>query len=95
MGAQREKLLVAIGAFPHKPGVYLMKDAKARILYVRKARDLQKRVKSYFTRQVSAKIAAMLSHVTQIDYIITPSEKEALILECNLIKTIARAIMLS
>ncbi len=87
MKNQREKLLAEIKTFPHKPGVYLMKDAKGRILYVGKARNLQKRVKSYFSRQVSAKIAAMLSHVTQIDYIITPSEKEALILECNLIKT--------
>ena len=70
---------------PHKPGVYLMKDAKRRILYVGKARDLQSRVKSYFSRS-SPKIEALLQKVASIDYIITPSEKEALILECNLIK---------
>jgi excinuclease ABC subunit C len=87
MESPREKLLAEIKTFPHKPGVYLMKDAKGGVLYVGKAKDLQKRVKSYFSHHLSAKVAAMLNHVVQIDYIITPSEKEALILECNLIKT--------
>jgi len=73
--------------FPHQPGIYLFKDARGHILYVGKAKDLQERVKSYFLHQNSHKIKTMLNQATQIDYIITSSEKEALILECNFIKT--------
>jgi len=72
---------------PHQPGIYLFKNARGHILYVGKAKDLQKRVKSYFSRQFSPKVKTMLNQATQIDYIITSSEKEALILECNFIKT--------
>ncbi|MDL1956590.1 MAG: excinuclease ABC subunit UvrC [Candidatus Desulfofervidus auxilii] len=77
----------SVEQLPHQPGVYLIKDKRGHIIYVGKAKDLQKRVKSYFSRQTSAKVKSMLSQAVQIDYIITPSEKEALILECNLIKT--------
>jgi len=72
---------------PHQPGIYLIKNSIGHILYVGKAKDLQKRVKSYFSRQFSPKVKTMLNQATQIDYIITSSEKEALILECNFIKT--------
>jgi len=73
--------------FPHQPGIYLIKNSIGHILYVGKAKNLQKRVKSYFSRQFSPKAKTMLNQATQIDYIITSSEKEALILECNFIKT--------
>lgn len=63
-----------------------MKDAKSQILYIGKAKDLQKRLKSYFLGAPTSKIETILNQVEKIDYIVTSSEKEALILECNLIK---------
>lgn len=71
-----------------KPGVYLMKDAGGKIIYVGKAVNLQKRVASYFQRQEAhgAKTALMVSRIADIETVVTASEKEALILESNLIK---------
>ncbi|MCF8112379.1 MAG: excinuclease ABC subunit UvrC [Desulfotignum sp.] len=73
---------------PHSPGVYLMKDAKAKIIYVGKAKDLKKRLGSYFARQnlPDGKTAALLAMVRDFDLIITASDHEAFILESNLIK---------
>ena len=73
---------------PDKPGVYLMKDDQGRIIYVGKAIVLKNRVRSYFqsSRNHSAKVKAMVSRIDDLEYIITASEMEALILECNLIK---------
>ncbi len=71
--------------FPHQPGVYLMRDQESRILYVGKAKDLKKRVTSYLKVETS-KTAALLEKVENLEYIITANEKEALILESNLIK---------
>lgn len=72
---------------PAKPGVYLMLDKDGKIIYVGKAASLRSRVRSYF-RQVKQppKVQAMLSHIEDFEYIVTDSEVEALILECNLIK---------
>jgi len=74
---------------PPNPGVYLMRDAEGNILYVGKAADLRQRVKSYFgTRQkLSPKLQRLVTRVNDLDFFITNSEQEALILECNLIKT--------
>ncbi len=70
------------------PGVYLMKDEKGGIIYIGKAKNLRNRVTSYF--RVSAdhtpKVAKMVSHVWDYDFIVTDSEYEALLLECSLIK---------
>ncbi len=70
------------------PGVYLMKDEKGGIIYIGKAKNLKNRVTSYF--RVSAdhtpKVAKMVSHVWDYDFIVTDSEYEALLLECSLIK---------
>lgn len=73
---------------PDKPGVYLMKDAGGRIIYVGKAVNLKNRVRSYFqaSRNHSPKVRAMVARIADLEYIITASEIEALILECNLIK---------
>ncbi|MFN2357269.1 MAG: excinuclease ABC subunit UvrC [Desulfotignum sp.] len=73
---------------PHSPGVYLMKDASAEIIYVGKAKDLKKRLGSYFARQhqPDGKIAVLLAMVTDFDLVITASDHEAFILESNLIK---------
>ncbi|MGA0875553.1 MAG: excinuclease ABC subunit UvrC [Bacilli bacterium] len=70
---------------PDKPGVYLMKNLEQQIIYVGKAKDLSKRVSQYFTRPQSGKVQAMVMHITDFETIITQSEKEALILEMNLI----------
>jgi excinuclease ABC subunit C len=77
-----------ITTFPEKPGVYIMKDKKNKIIYIGKALSLKHRVRSYFQSQknLPAKVASMISKVEDIEYIVTDSEVEALILECNLIK---------
>lgn len=73
---------------PASPGVYIMHDDKDAIIYVGKAISLKNRVRQYFqnSRNKSAKIESMVSHIARFEYIITDSEMEALVLECNLIK---------
>lgn len=73
---------------PAKPGVYLMHNAQDEIIYVGKARILKNRVRQYFQSSYkrSIKIEHMVSHIAYFEYIITDSELEALVLECNLIK---------
>lgn len=75
-------------SLPDDPGVYLMKDKNGKVIYVGKAKILKNRVKQYFqnTERHAAKVKAMVSHVDTFEYIMTDSELEALILECNLIK---------
>ncbi len=75
-----------LSLLPEKPGVYLMKDSKDQIIYVGKAKVLKNRVRSYFTGSHDAKTQALVSQITDFEYIITESEVEALVLECNLIK---------
>lgn len=77
-----------LALLPDKPGVYLMKDERGRIIYVGKAVILKNRVRSYFqsSRNHSPKVRAMVNCIVDFEYIITGSEMEALILECNLIK---------
>lgn len=81
-------LVELIGGISERPGVYLMKDDRGEIIYVGKAINLQKRVASYFKRQEphSAKTAMLVDRVADIETVVTSSEKEALILESNLIK---------
>ena len=73
---------------PGKPGVYIMHDDHDNIIYVGKAISLKNRVRQYFqsSRNHTEKIKQMVSHVSYFEYIITDSELEALVLECNLIK---------
>ena len=73
---------------PAKPGVYLMHDARDEIIYVGKAINLKNRVRQYFqsSRNKTAKIEQMVERIARFEYMITDSELEALVLECNLIK---------
>lgn len=73
---------------PQTPGVYLMHDSHDDVIYVGKAINLKRRVSSYFRQSTkkSLKIQSMVSNVSRFEYILTDSELEALILECNLIK---------
>ena len=73
---------------PAEPGVYLMKDRFDNIIYVGKAKILKNRVRQYFqsSKNHSSKVKSMVKNIDKFEYIITDSELEALILECNLIK---------
>lgn len=73
---------------PDKPGVYLMKNSLGEVIYVGKAKVLKNRVKSYFqkSKNRSEKVKVMVKNIAEFEYIVTDSEMEALILECNLIK---------
>ena len=73
-------------SLPHLPGVYLMKDASGKIIYVGKAKDLRNRVTSYFLGGKDIKTKFLVSKIAEIEYIITGNEYEALVLENNLIK---------
>jgi len=73
---------------PEDPGVYIMKDITGKVIYVGKAKILKNRVRQYFqnTEKHAPKVAAMVSKIDTFEYILTDSELEALVLECNLIK---------
>lgn len=78
-----------VKSLPTKPGVYLFKNQAGEVIYVGKAVSLRDRVRSYFQtlgRTVSAKVKAMVEHIADLEYIVTDSEVEALILEATLIK---------
>ncbi|MDH5345885.1 MAG: excinuclease ABC subunit UvrC, partial [Gammaproteobacteria bacterium] len=76
-----------LGSLTNRPGVYRMLNGKGRIIYVGKARNLKKRVTTYFQRtQADVKTAAMMAQVAGIEVTVTNTETEALILEYNLIK---------
>ncbi len=81
-----EKIEAKIDLLTYVPGVYLMKDKDGTIIYVGKAKSLIKRVKQYFTRPQEGKVLRMVREVDDFDTIETPSEKEALLLEINLIR---------
>lgn len=72
---------------PHEPGVYQMFDAKGTILYIGKAKDLHKRLKSYFNKAQDTKTQRLVSLINSIEFTLVQSEVEALVLEHNLIKT--------
>ena len=83
-----EVLQEQVAHLPGSPGVYIMRDAQERILYVGKAVNLKNRVRSYFqsNRNHSVKTMALVAKIESLEYILTANEVEALILECNLIK---------
>lgn len=77
-----------LALLPDAPGVYRMLDADGTVIYVGKARSLRQRVRSYFNQggQEHAKVRAMVERIADLDYIITDTEREALVLESNIIK---------
>jgi excinuclease ABC subunit C len=83
-GALKENLQ----RLPHRPGVYLFKDAKHQVIYIGKAASLRSRVRSYFqeSRSRDPKTDALVRQIRALDYILTDNELEALILESNLVK---------
>ncbi len=81
-----EKISETLSILPQQPGVYLMKDKDGLIIYVGKAKILRNRVRSYFSGQKDTKTGFLVSHIDYIDFIVTGTEYEALILENNLIK---------
>ena len=86
-GERHAELTAQVGLLPEKPGVYLMRDAAGKIIYVGKAVNLKNRVRSYFQqRGLSPKTEALVARIQTFETIVTTSEMEALILECNLIK---------
>lgn len=78
----------ALKNLPDHPGVYIMKNKEGTIIYIGKAISLKNRVRQYFqsSKNHSPKVVTMVSHIEEFEYILTDSELEALILECNLIK---------
>ncbi|NSW50980.1 MAG: excinuclease ABC subunit UvrC [Anaerolineae bacterium] len=83
-----DHLQATIDTLPDKPGCYIMKDSKGKVIYVGKAKVLKNRVRSYFheSAQDDAKTAQLVRHIDRIEWIVVGSELEALILEMNLIK---------
>jgi excinuclease ABC subunit C len=81
-------LRASVRLIPTGPGVYRMQDAEGKVLYVGKAKDLRRRVGSYFSRALNVRLQAMVAQVAHVEVTVTRTEGEALLLESNLIKTL-------
>ncbi len=81
-------LRALVRGLPTGPGVYRMQDGQGKVLYVGKAKDLKRRVGSYFSRALNGRLLSMVSQVANIEVTVTRTEGEALLLESNLIKTL-------
>jgi len=75
-----------VAGFPEKPGIYFFRDASGKVLYIGKARSLRDRVRSYFLPDPDVKVRSILRETTDIDYLLTGSEKEAAFLESNYVQ---------
>ena len=79
---------VFLSSLSPRPGVYCMRDKEGKVLYIGKAKDLKKRLSSYFRPQGSVRLNQLVSKIASIDVTVTHSEKEALLLEISLIKSL-------
>jgi len=84
--ANSERLREQVMQYPHATGVYLMKDGGGKICYVGKAQNVRVRLLSYFRGDIDDKTNALMRNVARIEYIVTNTVYEALLLECNRIK---------
>lgn len=75
-----------ISALPNQPGVYIFKDSDGKIIYIGKAKSLKKRVQSYFSRLLNSKTQALVSRIKDVEFILTPNESQAQVMEAALIK---------
>ncbi|GBD12892.1 UvrABC system protein C [bacterium HR24] len=84
----RQELLHRVRALPDRPGVYMFKDAKGKVIYVGKAARLRERVRSYFgsPRSLEPKVRALAAQIADLEYIVTRTAAEALVLEASLVK---------
>lgn len=82
----KPRLEAALAVMPHNPGVYQYFDEAGKIIYIGKAKDLRKRVMSYFTKTHSGKLRVLVNRIAHIEFIVVDSESDALLLENNLIK---------
>ena len=82
----KDNIKKKLALLPDKPGCYLMKDETDTVIYVGKAKILKNRVKSYFRGEKFGKTKLLVQNIVDFEYIVTGSEKEALLLEINLIK---------
>lgn len=81
-----KRLKDKMASLPDAPGVYLMKDAAGKVIYIGKAKSLKKRLNSYLGRDLSSKTMVLLSHVSDIEYKLTATESLALLLEASLVR---------
>jgi excinuclease ABC subunit C len=86
-GKEKKELKNKIASLPDSCGVYIFKDSRGSILYIGKAKFLKKRVQSYFSRCLSSKTQALVSKIENIEYVLSPSDAQAQLLEASLIKT--------
>ena len=86
MSTVPEKLKQILPILPEKPGVYQYFDKEGTIIYVGKAKNLKRRVNSYFNKEQEGKVRAMIAHIDHMEYIVVNTEADALLLENNLIK---------
>src|SRR4030042_22139 len=88
MGAPPSQLLDQARALPTRPGVYIFRDAKSDVIYVGKAASLRSRVRSYFgsPHSLEPKTRRLVSSIAEMEYVVTASAQEALILEASLVK---------
>ena len=71
---------------PTNPGIYMMKDSESKIIYIGKAKNLKKRVRSYFTKNQNYKTQKLVENISDIEFLLTDNESEAFLLESNMIK---------
>jgi excinuclease ABC subunit C len=84
--SDKDKLKEKVAGLPELPGVYIYKDSEGRIIYIGKAKNLKKRVQSYFTRYLSGKTQALVGRIADIEHILTSTEFQAQLLEAAMVK---------